>query len=92
LTKSDLIAKLTEKNDFLFQKDVYKIINIFFDTISNALENGDRFELRGFGTFGVKKRKARIGRNPKTGNPVSIPEKNIPFFKMGKGMRERINE
>ena len=92
MTKSDLIAKLTKKNNFLFQKDVYKILNIFFDTIGHALENGDRCELRGFGTFGVKKRKARIGRNPKTGNPVTVPEKNIPFFKMGKGMRERINE
>jgi len=92
LTKSDLIAKLTEKNNFLFQKDVHKILNIFFDTIGHALENGDRCELRGFGTFGVKKRKARIGRNPKTGDPVTVPEKNIPFFKMGKGMRERINE
>ncbi len=92
MTKSDLIAKLTEKNNFLFQKDVYKILNIFFDTIGHALENGDRCELRGFGTFGVKKREARIGRNPKSGDPVTVPEKNIPFFKMGKGMRERINE
>ena len=91
MTKSNLITKLTEKNTFLFQKDINKIINVFLDTITKALENGDRCELRGFGTFGVKKRKARIGRNPKTGNPVSIPEKNIPFFKMGKGMRERIN-
>ena len=92
MTKSDLIAKLTEKNNFLFQKDIYKIIHVFFDSISEALENGDRVELRGFGAFGVKKRKARIGRNPRSGEPVAIPEKNIPFFKMGKNMRERINK
>tara|TARA_B100000579_G_C22484015_1_gene689319 strand:- start:391 stop:669 length:279 start_codon:yes stop_codon:yes gene_type:complete len=92
LTKSDLILKLTEKNYYLFQKDIYKIIHVFFDSISEALENGDRVELRGFGAFGVKKRKARIGRNPRSGEPVAIPEKNIPFFKMGKKMRERINK
>ncbi len=92
MTKSDLILKLTEKNYYLFQKDIYKIIHVFFDSISEALENGDRVELRGFGAFGVKKRKARIGRNPRSGEPVAIPEKNIPFFKMGKKMRERINK
>ena len=92
MTKSDLILKLTEKYYYLFQKDIYKIIHVFFDSISEALENGDRVELRGFGAFGVKKRKARIGRNPKSGEPVAIPEKNIPFFKMGKKMRERINK
>ncbi len=92
MTKSDLILKLTEKNYYLFQKDIYKIIHVFFDSISEALENGERVELRGFGAFGVKKRKARIGRNPRSGEPVAIPEKNIPFFKMGKKMRERINK
>ena len=61
MTKSDLILKLTEKNYYLFQKDIYKIIHVFFDSISEALENGERVELRGFGAFGVKKRKARIG-------------------------------
>ena len=92
MTKSDLILKLTEKNYYLFQKDIYKVIHVFFDSISEALENGDRVELRGFGAFGVKRRKARIGRNPRSGKPVAIPEKNIPFFKMGKKMRERINK
>ncbi len=92
MTKSDLIIKITEKNQFFFQKDIQKVIEILFNSISEALENGDRVELRGFGAFGVKKRKARIGRNPKSGEPVAIPEKNIPFFKMGKSMRERINK
>ena len=92
MTKSDLIIKITEKNHYLFQKDAQKVVNVIFNSISEALEKGDRVELRGFGAFGVKKRNARIGRNPRSGEPVPIPEKNIPFFKMGKSMRERINK
>ncbi len=92
MTKSDLITKLAEKHTFLFQKDIQKIVNVFFDTISIALEDKDRVELRGFGAFGVKKRNARIARNPRTGSAVAVPEKNMPFFKMGKGMRERLNK
>ena len=92
MTKSDLIKKLTDRNNYLFQKDIHKVIHIIFNSISEALENGDRVELRGFGAFGVKKRQARIGRNPRSGHPVPIPEKNIPFFKMGKSMRQRINK
>ncbi len=92
MTKSELIIKLTEKHNFLFQKDVHKIVNVFFGTITHALENGNRVELRGFGAFGVKKRKARIARNPRTGSAVPVPEKKIPFFKMGKGMREILNK
>ena len=91
MTKSELILKLTKKNSFLYQKDVYKIIDIFFDSVTTALKNGDRVELRGFGTFTTKHRNARIGRNPKTGEPVAIPKKKLPFFKMGKSMKERIN-
>ena len=91
MTKSELILKITRKNAFLYQKDVYKIIDIFFDTVTKALKNGDRVELRGFGSFTTKLRNARIGRNPKTGDPVAIPKKKMPFFKMGKSMKERIN-
>jgi integration host factor subunit beta len=75
----------------LYQKDVYKIIDTLFDSVTKALKNGERVELRGFGTFTTKLRNARIGRNPKTGEPVAIPQKKMPFFKMGKSMRERIN-
>ena len=91
MTKSELILKITTKNSFLYQKDVYKIIDTLFNTVTNALKNGDRVELRGFGTFTAKNRNARIGRNPKTGEPVAIPQKKMPFFKMGKSMKERIN-
>ena len=91
MTKSELILKITNKNSFLYQKDVYKIIDTLFDSVTKALKNGERVELRGFGTFTTKLRNARIGRNPKTGEPVAIPQKKMPFFKMGKSMKERIN-
>ena len=91
MTKSELILKITNKNSFLYQKDVYKIIDTLFNSVSKALKDGDRVELRGFGTFTTKLRNARIGRNPKTGEPVAIPQKKMPFFKMGKSMKERIN-
>ena len=91
MTKSELILKITSKNSFLYQKDVYKIVDTLFDSITKALKSGDRVELRGFGTFTTKLRNARIGRNPKTGEPVAIPKKKLPFFKMGKLMKQRIN-
>ena len=91
MTKSELILKITKKNSFLYQKDIHKIIDTLFDSVTRALDNDDRVELRGFGTFTTKHRNARIGRNPKTGDPVAIPQKKMPFFKMGKSMKERIN-
>ena len=91
MTKSELILKITSKNSYLYHKDVYKIIDTLFNCVTKALKNGDRVELRGFGTFTTKLRNARIGRNPKTGDPVAIPQKKMPFFKMGKLMKERIN-
>jgi len=91
MTKSELILKITNKNSFLYQKDVHKIIDTLFNSVTKALKDGDRIELRGFGTFTTKLRNARIGRNPKTGDPVAIPQKKMPFFKMGKSMKERIN-
>ena len=91
MTKSDLILKITNKNSFLYQKDIQKIVDSLFQSVTNALKKGDRVELRGFGTFSTKLRKARVGRNPKTGDPVAIPQKKLPFFKMGKSMKERIN-
>ena len=91
MTKSELIFKITNKNSYLYNKDVYKIIDTLFNSVTKALKDGDRVELRGFGTFTTKLRNARIGRNPKTGEPVAIPQKKMPFFKMGKSMKERIN-
>ena len=98
MTKSELIAQLAKKialaekyNDFR-RSDVEKIVNCFFGTISDALARGDRVELRGFGAFSVRHRDKRQGRNPRTGESVEVVAKNVPFFKMGKGMRERLNK
>ena len=92
MTKSELIAILAEKYDDLYYHDMEKIVNCFFDSISDALARGDRVELRGFGAFSVRHRKSRVGRNPRTGESVNVEAKNVPFFKMGKGMLARLNK
>lgn len=92
MTKSELVLRLAEKNPHLFQRDVERIVGTIFDEISNALAKGDRVELRGFGAFSVKSREARVGRNPRTGEAVSVSEKFVPFFKAGKDLRDRLNE
>jgi integration host factor subunit beta len=75
----------------LYQRDVERIVNTVFDEITNAMANGDRVELRGFGAFSVKRRDARLGRNPRTGASVDVEEKHVPFFKTGKLLRDRLN-
>jgi len=92
LNKSNLITKIVSSNPDVYQKDIIKIVEIFFGTISKAMLKNDRVELRGFGTFGTKNREARIARNPKNGSIVAVPNKKVPFFRMGKGMKERINK
>jgi len=91
MTKSELIARLGAANPHLFQRDVERIVTTIFDEITSALSRGDRVELRGFGAFSVKKRGARIGRNPRTGSTVEVSAKNIPYFKTGKQLREMID-
>jgi len=91
MTKSDLILLLSEKYPHLLQRDIERIVNTVFDEISNALARGNRVELRGFGAFSTKKRDARQGRNPRTGETVSVSEKHVPFFKTGKQLRDRLN-
>lgn len=91
MIKSELIAKLAKKNPHLYQRDVERIVNTFFDAIAEALARGERVELRGFGAFSVKKRGARLGRNPKTGESVAVESKFTPHFKTGKELRERLN-
>ena len=91
MTKSELIARLAEKNPHLYQRDVERIVTTIFDEIAGALARGDRVELRGFGAFSVKHRPARAGRNPRTGAHVPVDQKSVPFFKTGKEMRERLN-
>ncbi|MDZ5647004.1 integration host factor subunit beta [Nitrospirillum sp. BR 11828] len=91
MTKSELIMRLAELHPHLYQRDVEKIVTTIFDEITEALARGDRVELRGFGAFSVKRRDARTGRNPRTGQAVDVEEKFIPFFKTGKQLREQLN-
>ncbi|MFN3686213.1 integration host factor subunit beta [Salinarimonas sp.] len=91
MIKSELVLRIAEQNPHLYQRDVENIVNAILDTIADALARGDRVELRGFGAFSVKRRDARVGRNPRTGETVSVAEKAIPVFKTGKEMRVRLN-
>ncbi|MFT3689517.1 integration host factor subunit beta [Paenirhodobacter sp.] len=91
MIRSELIATIAEENPHLFQRDVEKIVNTIFEEIIEAMARGDRVELRGFGAFSVKKRDARTGRNPRTGDSVDVDEKHVPFFKTGKLLRDRLN-
>ncbi len=91
MTKSELILRLAERNPHLYHRDVERIVSTIFDEITRALAQGDRVELRGFGAFSVKRRDARIGRNPRTGESVNVAAKHVPFFKTGKQLRERLN-
>ena len=81
MIRSELIQKIAEENPHLYQRDVERIVNTVFEEVTNAMSRGDRVELRGFGAFSVKKRDARMGRNPRTGETVQVEEKHVPFFK-----------
>ncbi|WP_458094924.1 integration host factor subunit beta [Roseomonas sp. WA12] len=91
MTKSELIASLAAANPHLRQPDVELIVATIFEEITAALSRGDRVELRGFGAFSAKKRDARTGRNPRTGESVAVSGKAVPYFKPGKELRERVN-
>ena len=91
MIRSELIQKIAEENQHLFQRDVERIVNTIFEEITEALARGQRVELRGFGAFSVKHRDARIGRNPRTGESVDVEAKTVPFFKTGKLLRNRLN-
>lgn len=92
MTRSELIAGLAEDNPHLTVADVERIVSALFDEMTVALARGERVELRGFGAFTVKRRQARSGRNPRTGETVEVAQKSVPFFKAGKELRERINK
>jgi integration host factor subunit beta len=91
MTKSDLIKRLAEANPHLFLRDVERIVSTVFEEVTQALVRGDRVELRGFGAFSVRQRGSRVGRNPRTGDEVEVPDKAVPYFKTGKELRERLN-
>ena len=91
MTKSDLVQTLSEKISTLTKKECEVIVDTVFHNMRAALHRGEKIEIRGFGSFTVRVRRAKEGRNPKTGEKVSIPEKRIPFFKVGKELRELVN-
>ncbi len=91
MTRSQLILRLAAQNPHLVHREVERIVKTRFEKISEALARGERIELRGFGSFAVKERAPRVGRNPVTGEAVQVPAKLYPYFKSGKELRRRIN-
>ena len=91
MIKSQLIARLVERNPHLSQRDAERVVNAILDEIVDGLADGRRVELRGFGVFTVRERKARISRNPSTNETVHVPPKKAPHFKPGKDLFERLN-
>ena len=92
MIKSELVQRMAARNPHLYQRDIENIIDAILGEIADALARGERVELRGFGAFTVKRREARTGRNPRTGEAVPVDEKAVPFFKAGKELRERVNK
>lgn len=92
MTKSELIEVLARKQKHLPTKDVELAVKHLLDLMSDSLANGRRIEIRGFGSFSLHFRPARMGRNPKTGDPVALAGKHVPHFKPGKDLRDRVNE
>jgi len=90
MTKADLIDEVSKVTE-LSRKDSEVIVETLFDSIIKALKTGDKLEVRGFGSFRIRERKARQGRNPKTGEKVSVPEKKVPYFKPSKELKDLIN-
>jgi integration host factor subunit beta len=91
MVRSELIARIAEEHPDLTLRDVTRVVDTIFDQIIDTLARGARVELRGFGTFEPVDQKARIGRNPRTGEAVEVDAKRVPRFKTGKGLRDRLN-
>jgi integration host factor subunit beta len=91
MTKSELIQILADANPHLYLRDIERIVSTVFEEITSALEEGNRVELRGFGTFSIKRRGSRVGRNPRSGELVNVAAKRLPYFKTGKQLREKLN-
>lgn len=92
MIKSELVHKLAAANPHLLHRDVERLVATVFEEITRALADGKRVELRGFGAFSTKGRRARTGRNPRTGDAVEVEAKRVPYFKCGKELRERLND
>ena len=91
MTKADLVEKVANEAE-MTKKDAEQLVEIIFDSIISTLNKGEKIELRGFGSFGVRQRNERQGRNPKTGTAVDIPAKRVAYFKPGKELKEIINQ
>lgn len=91
MIKSELIENLAAENTHLTHAEVERVVNVVLGRMTQAMSEGGRVELRGFGAFSVRSRPARAGRNPRTGETVDVPAKSVPFFKSGKELRERLN-
>ena len=92
MMKSELIERIARKQSHLAYKDVELAVKSLLEQMSNSLSSGERIEIRGFGSFSLHYRPPRAGRNPKTGDSVSLPGKHVPHFKPGKELRERVND
>ena len=91
MTKTDLIQKISEKVSFLNKKQTDRVVNCIFENIKQALEKADKVEIRGFGSFTIRKRDPREGRNPLTGEKVYVPAKKVPFFRAGKELKKMVD-
>ena len=91
MNKSDLVGIVSNRLTTLAARDIEIIVNTIFDAMTSGLQQGDRIEIRGFGSFEVRTRKPRVGRNPKTGVQVDVSKRRVPFFKVGKELKERVN-
>lgn len=91
MTKSELIARLSVRHPHLVAKDAEFAVKTILDAMASSLAEGQRIEIRGFGSFTLNYRPPRVGRNPKTGGKVNVPEKHVPHFKAGKELRERVD-
>src|SRR6476659_5952946 len=91
MTKADLVEEVSKVTE-LTRKDSEVIVDTLFDSVIKALKTGDKLEVRGFGSFRVRQRNARVGRNPKTGEKVEVPAKRVPYFKPSKELKDLINE
>ena len=92
MIRSELLAELHKDNPELRAEEIEQVLDIFFEEIAKRLAEGGRVELRGFGAFSTREREARSGRNPRTGETVSVTAKRVPYFKAGKEIRERLNQ
>ena len=90
MNKSELVGNVADKVDDVSKKDTEKVVNAVFESVSEALDKGEKVQIIGFGTFEVRSRKAREGRNPATGEVIKIPATNVPVFKPGKALKDRV--